>query len=898
MSWLTRLFRRKKLERDLDRELQFHIDAHADDLTRLGWSREAALRQAQRELGGIDQVKEAARDMRGTRWLEDWWQDTRYALRALMKAPAFTVAAILTLALGIGANTAVWSIIDALMLRVLPVEKPEELHAVRRDGNEEGTYRMSQPAFLRMQSLLPEAVPLAAMTSPTRMYAAADGQPEAVIAQLVSGNWFDMLGVGSLRGRTLNADDDREPGNARVVVLSHAFWLRRFSGDSGIVGRVLRLNGAAVTVVGVAEPGFSGLTVGTSMDLWVPLLLQHEVRYRSNASSTNSDLEQPWAPQTGISWLTMIARAAPGATAPIAARLDQQFRAEVREAEAESDSATLAYRLREHLVLEPLERGFSPLRDEFGDPLRALMVSVVLVLLICCGNLAGLLLVRSAARTQEISVRMSLGARPGRLVRQILTESLTLAALGGAASLLVARAGTNALLRAASSGTRAIPLDVRLDARVLAFTAIIAVLTSVLFGFAPALRVARASLYDSFRSAGRVHGGSARRVGLERILVISQIALSMVLVTSAGLFVRTLQNLMSIDTGYDKQHVIAARLEVRAAGYTIEQLPALYQRLLDAANAVPGVRSSALALSGLASGSQRISSFVVPGRTLRPGEDAGQENYVTPDYFATVGIVMLRGRSFGAADSKDAARVAIISETAARHFFGKTDVVGERFGYGTPADVEVVGVVKDVRANEIRETPQRLIFYPLAQAPQEYITSLEVRTDRPVDVVIPALRKTLGQADPNLPVREVAPVAELLTRGLLIQRLVARLVSGFGILALLLAGLGLYGVLAYSVSRRTNEMGVRIALGAAPSTVSRLVLRECLRLVVPGLLLGLVLWVPALRVTRKLVYGLSPLDPATLIGATAVLFAIGVAAALLPAWRASRVDPLSAMRAQ
>ena len=899
MTWLTRLFRRSKLERDLDRELQFHITAHAEDLMRSGMSREKAVRQAVCELGGIDQVKESARDARGTRWVEDFLKDTRFALRSLGKTPAFTLAAILTLALGIGANTAVWSIIDAVMVRVLPVDRPEELQAVRRAGLEPNTYRMSHPGFLRMRNTVAQAAPLAAMTMATRMYATIDGPPESVLGQLVSGNWFELLGVGAIRGRLIGPQDDQVVGGHPVVVLSHSFWSRRFGNDPAIIGKSVRLNGTALTVIGIAEPGFFGISVGQSVDAWVPVLMQDQVRYKSNASSFDSDTEKPWSPQNGIAWLTLITRTPAGINSQVTARLDRQFRSEVQEASAKADSATRAYRLREHIALEPIARGFSPLRDQFGDPLRALMISVALVLLICCGNLAGLLLARSAARTQEIAVRVSLGARPFRLVRQVLTESLTLALLGAAASLLIARVGTSALLRAASSSSRAIPLDTHMDARVLLFTGAVAVITSLLFGLAPALRVARTDLYDSFRTAGRVLGtGSGRRIPLERALVIAQIALSMVLVTSAGLFVRTLQNLMSIDPGYDKEHVIAAQLDVRVAGYTYEALPALYQRMLDQAKAVPGVRSASVSLHGIATGSRRTSSFVVPGRPNTPGDDQGQENYVSNDYFSTVGISLLRGRAFAVSDSKEAPRVAVVSEAFAKHFFGKADVVGARVGYDDNTQMEIVGVVKDTRTNGVREEPQRLIYYPVAQGPQEYITSLEVRADRATETVIPALRKALNELDANLPVRDVITMSNLLSRGLASERLVARLVTVFGLLALLLAVLGLYGLLAYSVSRRTNELGVRIALGAAPSKVSWLVLKESLHLIVPGLMLGLALWFPALGVTRKLVYGLSPYDPLTLAGATVVLLVIGMGAALMPAWRASHVDPIEAMRAQ
>jgi predicted permease len=426
MSWITRLFRRKAMERDLERELRFHLDAHAADLMRVGVSRKEALRIANRELGGVEQVKEASRDARGTRWVEDWWQDTRFALRTMRRSPAFSIAAILTLALGIGANTGVWSIVDALMIRTLPVDRPAELQAIRKAGIEEHSYLLSFLQFQRLRAAVPDTVPVAAMSSTSRMYAMIGAQPEPILTQLVSGGWFSLLGVAASHGRVFGEQDDRTLSGHPLAVLSDGFWTRRFGRDSSIIGKSVRVNGTPLTVIGVAEPGFFGLTVGQSVDVWIPVAMQHEVRYKSNSASSNSDTEQPWLPQNGITWLTLITRVHPTATAEITSRLARQFRIELDEQQANTDSATRAYKLREHLVLEPLAKGFSPLRREFGDPLLALMASVGLVLLICCGNLASLLLARSAARAHEITVRVSLGARPGRLVRQTLTESLTL----------------------------------------------------------------------------------------------------------------------------------------------------------------------------------------------------------------------------------------------------------------------------------------------------------------------------------------------------------------------------------------------------------------------------------------------------------------------------------------
>jgi predicted permease len=523
------------------------------------------------------------------------------------------------------------------------------------------------------------------------------------------------------------------------------------------------------------------------------------------------------------------------------------------------------------------------------------MVGVALVLLISCANLAGLLLARGASRTHEITVRVSLGARPGRLVRQALTETLTLSAIGGAAGLIIARWGAGALLRLGSSSGAGIPIDVKLDARVLGFALGASLLTGVLCGIVPALRFAGTQLHDSFKTGGRVVNAGSHGLPLGRMLVAAQIALSLILVAAAGLFVQTFRNYAQINPGYEAERVMGARLDVRAAGYTHAQLPGLYQRILDEVRAVPGVRSASLSMLNLAGGGRRTGGFNVPGSDH---QKQGQVNFVTPDYFATTGIVLLRGRSFTEADKNDAPKVCIISQATAKAFFGTEDVIGKRTGYGTPPEFEIVGLVRDVRANFIKERPQNLVFMPLAQGPQEYITSIEARFTGAPEPVAAGIRAAVNSVDRMLPVRDVTPLSNVLARGLSQERMVARLATAFGALALLLAGIGLYGVMGYSVARRTNEMGVRLALGATPRAVWWVVLRDSLVTVVIGLSLGLALSYPILGLTRRLVWGLSPHDPTTLGTAMALLLVAGALAGMIPAWRASRIDPIQAIRAE
>jgi predicted permease len=901
---IRRVFRHER-GTDVDVELQFHIDARTDDLIRLGLGREEAHRVALAEFGDLKRYETEtlridrgyARTTRIREFLWSVWFDLGYALRGLRRSPGFAAAAVLTLALGIGANTAVWTILDALMRQSLPVDRPDELHAVRRADSPDEEYLNSYPRFQRLQRVMPDPQQLAAMSAVARMYATSGDQPEPALAQLVSGNWFRTLRVGAGAGRVIELDDDRAIDGGAVAVLSDAYWTRRFGRDPRIVGTSVRVNGVPLRVIGVAQPGFQGLTVGSSVDLWAPLSMQNALRYIGNYSANDSDPEKPWAPQEGIQWLTLVARVPPASATRLSGALDRQFRGELEQQLTQADSVQRAYRLREHVTLRPIPRGFSPLREQFRDPLRVLMASVGLVLLIACANLAGLLLARSSARSHEIAVRISLGARRGRLIRQVLTDSLTIALLGGALSLVVARWGTAMLLRVASTGTRPIALDVSNEWRVIGFALLMSVVTGLLVGGLPAMRVSRVGLYDAFRGAGRVMGGrSAHRLPLGRALVMSQIALSLVLVVTAGVFVRTLRNLLDIDPGYARDQVVVTRLDARAARYAPEQLPALYDRLLGAAAAIPGVRSASLSLNSLGGGGIRTSSFVVPGRTLPPGESTGQENYVTPDYFGTVGMTLVQGRGFTRSDKVGAPKVAIVSETMARHFFGTDRVVGERFGYGPDPELEIVGVVRDARVNALREAPPRLVFRPLAQGSQEYVTSLEVRVAGAREPVTAALRSAIRQVDPMLPVRDIVPLSDLLARGLTRERLVARLAGSFGVLALLLAGIGLYGVMGYSVSRRTNEMGVRLALGASPGGVRLLVLRESLLTSVAGVVIGLALLIPVQGLTGRMVYGVTPRDPTTVVIGTAVLLLVTAAAAFVPAWRASRIDPVDAIR--
>ena len=901
MRWLLmRIFRPGRVERELDAELRFHIDERAAALEREGKSPIEARRWALAEFGGLEPAKEQARDARGTRWMGDLAQDLRYTLRMMRRSPGFTIAAACSLAIGIGANAALFSVADALLLRPLAVARPGELSFLERTGYDEQILRFSHPLYLDLQRAVP-AAELAAMTPPTRMQASVSGASELVLGQLVSGNWFDLLGVKAAQGHVLRSADAASAGRDSIAVISHGYWTRRFAASPAAVGSVIQVNGLPLTIIGVAPPSFTGVNVGLRVDIWAPVTLQHELRYAGNASIDDAEGSEPWLPQAGIEWLTLVVRTPAGVDqARVHASLDavRQRAREARVAQVQ-DPERRTYLLREGLALLPGARGLSDLRNEFTAPLGVLMTTVAIVLLIGCINLASLLLARGAARAREFALRLSIGARRGRIVRQLLTESVALACLGGAAGLIVAHFGSQALLRLASSGASPIPLDAAVDWRLVAFTLAVSFITGIAFGVMPAIRLSRTDLVDAMKTGGRV-AGAAERMGpfaVGKMLVVAQVALSLTLVTGAVLFLRTFQNLLGADSGFDRDRIVSARFDPRLARIAPEQLPALYERLLEEARRVPGVRLASLAMGGPVTGSWRVSGVVADSQPRLPGnQGSAREEYVGPDYFELMGMPLVAGRTFTPRDDARAPRVVVVNETAARRFFGDVNPIGHRIGYDSPAQWEIVGIIRDARIDGPRAPVPPMIYSSLKQVPDEFVRNLYVRVAGSADGVKPALARAVAAAEPALAVREVVTLAELTERGISRERLVSRLTGAFGLLAVLVACLGLYGTLSYSVTRRTNEIGVRLALGADPASVRWLVLRETLTLVVLGIGAGVVMILPAFAYLQSLLYGLSPRDPATIASAAAALIVMGVLAGLMPAIRASRVDPMSALR--
>jgi predicted permease len=718
--------------------------------------------------------------------------------------------------------------------------------------------------------------------------------------QLLSGECFGTLRQQAQVGRLLDPTDNA--GARPVAVISDGYWLRRFNRDPQAVGRDLMVNGTALTVVGVTGPAFYGAALeARPTEMWVPAVLQPVLRYSGNVSNANGDTHKPWTTQRELSWLSVLVRVPDGqlpAVANIANAVTQQNHAQLT---GYADDAEYRARLAAtSITWQPGARGFSGMRNRVTTPLVLLLLMVGLVLAVACGNLASLLLARASHRNREMAVRLSIGAGRFRLVRQLLTESLLLALCGGLGGLLAAQWGSGALVRYSDAGGNGLSFDVQPDWRVVLFTLGISVVTGLLFGLLPALRATRVSLAEAMKSQARsVVGGSGSSVS--RLLIAGQMALSLLLLIAAGLFARSLQQLTATDVGFNRAQVLAVRLSPEASGYSLTDRNALHQRLLDRLGALPGVVSVSMSGNGPFSGSRTTSGFEVQGYTHGRDERLRtQEEIVTPGYFGTVGLKIVRGRPFSEADTATGRRVSIINETVARRYFGGQDPIGRRWSYDTSFgddSFEIVGVAADARYNDLKTDSLNMVYRPARQA-DWYLESLEVRTAGTPAALASAVQAAIREAEPRLVLGTVETLDSRVSRTMGPERMLTVLVSVFGLVALGLACLGLYGTVSYAVTRRTAELGVRMALGADRRAVRWLIMREALVLVFLGLAAGLPLALLAARGMRGLLYGVSSIDVPAYLAAVAILLAIATLAAFLPARRASRLDPVIALRAE
>jgi predicted permease len=896
-----RWFRRRNAERELEEEVRDHLDRLTADYIRAGMTRDAARRHALVEFGGADLAKEECRDLRPGRIASQVARDISYAVRMLRKSPGFTAVAVLSLALGIGANTTIFSAIDALMLRPLPARNPEQLVAFRIDDrfhpapNYVTTYRL----YERYRGLA-QFFSGVALVAPANRAGIKFGNsaPMQTRIALVTGNYFPMLGVDAAIGRYLTPDDNRVLGGHPVAVISYRLWQRELLGAPSIAGRSLTSLGVTYSIVGVMPAGFSGSEAGRPVDVWLPILM-----------APQAYPERPWPRFVG----NVIARLQRGASlsqAEAAAKvIYRQSRIEGLGARA-TPQAIQALDADSWLSLEPAGPGYSTQRPLFRRPLTILMIVVALVLLIACMNAANLLLARSEARRREIAVRLAIGAGRGRIAAQLLTESLLLAAIAGALGLLFARWGTVSLATMVRSGpvgfnvsSISLDLDTHMDWRILVFTIGLCVFNGVLFGLAPAFRGSRLSLAPSLMARGADAQSVGGRFGIGKTFIIAQVATTLVLVVAAGLLVRSLRNLQTENLGLDRDHVLQVWTAPGQAGRTGPRLVPLFEKTQQHLSELPGVLAASPSVYGLLSGG---SGFVgadvhVQGFNAPPGDDPHAEgDVVMPHYFEAAGMRLLAGRDFNASDTETSPRVVIINETIARHFFPGQDPIGRRIGFGTSAtgaEMEIVGVVNSAKHSSPREGDRMVQFTPYRQDTSHLLQMcVLVRTAGPPAGFFGRIRDEIRAIDPDLPVVKIETIDEQIDDVLVPERLIASLAGWLGVAAVVLACLGIYGVMSYKVALRTNEIGIRVALGATRAGVIALVLRESFGRVAMGIAIGTPLLLGGRRLIESILFGVSASDPFTIASAAFLLLMVAAIAAFLPALRVSRVDPVIALR--
>jgi predicted permease len=860
-------FGRKAREEDLEREVRSHLELEMEEHQNAGVRYDEARHAAKRAFGNATLVKEDTRAMWGSTLLDQLLQDLKYGVRTLLRSPVFTIVAVLCLALGIGTNTAIFTLVDAALLRMLPVADPESLVVVRSLGAG-GRRSFSYPDFVYLRK---HADAVAGMFAYARidLNLSAGNVTDAPKGLLVSDNYFTTLGVQPVTGRGFTDTDEA------AAVISYRFWQARFHGDPGVAGRQVVLNGVPFTVIGVAPRRFFGMEVGNSPDVFVPLTLCDRLTPGA-----------PRLPRQNNFWLAVMARLRPEIPAAKAvAQMDVIYHQRIEEATVLSPGLTRFLRQR-RIGFAPGARGMPGIGEEFGTPLLILMGAVSLVLLIACANVASLLLARAAARRKEIAVRLALGAGRFRLVRQFFTESLLLAVAGGGLGLLFGVWSARFLTGFLANRV----LDVTLDIRVLGFTLMVSAITGVLFGTAPGMRAARVDLTPAFK--GETAPESAgRRVRLGRFLVSGQMAMSLLLLFGAGLFIRTLANLRAMDAGFRGDHVLIATLNPGLSRYSAERGNALCAELAERVSALPGVRSVSLADAALLRGAY------IDGVSLEGTAESieGSLRIVGPRFFETMGIPVRLGREFSRSDDAGSNKVVIINEAMARKYFAGTSPIGKRVGV-SGADRQIVGVIADTKYRRLREGVVNTVFLPLGQTQTiSAERTMHVRTLAGPAGMAAAVREQLRALDKNLPV-EIGLFSELVDDNLAQERLIAALSGFFAGLALLLTATGLYGVIAYSVQRRTREIGIRISLGARRAAVLWMVLRECLLLSVIGVAAGVPASVWLSRVVARQLFGVGPGDLTTIVAASGFLVVVAALAGYVPARRASRVDAMVALR--
>ncbi len=897
---LRALFRRQAMEIEMDEELCVHFDRQVEKYVSSGVPREEAVRRTRLEFGGHEQLKEECRDARGVRFLDTLLRDVRFGLRAMGRSPGLSLVAVLSLALGIGANTAMFSLLDAVLLKSLPVQEPSRLVLFgagswggSQDTLPDRSWELFSYSFYREISAQNQVYSdvTAVHSVEFSTHGGVDGgSPELLKADLVSGTFFSVLGVQPVLGRVLNQADDQTPGAGPVAVASYSWWQRRFGNNPAVLGKTFRFESTVYTLVGVAPPGFFGTSVGQAPDLWIPLSMEKEISPGWNG--LNDKFFQS---------LYIIARLKPGVTVEQASADTNFLFKQILRSEYASPQPTpkeLAAIQHAQIDLTSAARGLSNLRIQYSLSLEILMAVSGLVLLIACANIANLLLARGTARAREFAVRAALGASRLRLFVQLVTESLLFALLGAGLGVAMAwRAGDFLLAMATGGGQTS--LSVTPDLRVLAFSLLLTIFTALLFGMAPAIRSTQFQLTCSLKG-GRGAVSAQAKSPLARALLVLQIALSMVLLVGAGLFWRTLLNFAHVDPGFEKQNVLVFLLDEYAAGYKPDaRLGSLLNQIEERVGAVRGVRAASFSLFTFNQG--EWSNGVTLQGISRNSENSEEVlmNRVGAGYFAAFALPVLSGRTFTPQDNERAPKVAVINETMARRFFPGESAIGRYFGFGDDpkhsGDFEIIGVVKNAKYESLRERPHPAAYFPHSQN-VTYLPNLEVRFSGDAAQITQQVRQAVEAVARDVPIGEVSTLADEVDNSVSKYRLVSQLSTFFGLLAVFLVCIGIYGLFSYVVARRTNEIGIRMALGAKPSEIMEMVLREGALLTFLGLMIGLSVSLGLTRLLSSFLFDVRPNDPLTFALATIFLILVSLMACYIPARRATRIDPIVALR--
>ncbi|MFI5230263.1 MAG: ADOP family duplicated permease [Gemmatimonadales bacterium] len=911
-------FTRSRLVREIDDELAFHLEQRTARLVATGWSIDAARAEATRHFGDVEGVRQSCvtldqqreRAMQRADLLAGLKQDLVYAVRTLRRNVVVSAVIVVALATGIGANTAIFTLVDAVLVRTLPVAHPNQLVAIgnptRIGSFSQGAPRvdiLSYPLYRAVREQNRVFSDVLASGYPGRLDvrisdgSKSDGGVEHPRARFVSGNYFSVLGLRAAVGRTFEASADSVRGAASVATISYGYWTRRFQNDPSVVGRTILVNGTRVTIVGVAPAGYMGEIVGAPTELWLPIGM-HDllVPTRRILDDRTSD------------WLLLLGRLRPGVTIQQAAA---DVRGVMRRDITTNNPAPIAASFlgqSQIYYVSSGARGFSHVRPAVEAPLVTLMIGVALLLCIICANVANLLLARGIARGREMAVRLALGANRARLVRQLLTESALLALLSTGVGLALAWWGTRMLLTA--SGSAPGTVDIGLDGTVLAFTSAVSILAVALFGVVPAIRASRVDLASTMRSGASAVTGSAlatrgQRAPLGRLLIAGQVALSVVLLVGAAMLVRSLRNVQSTDVGLDRDHLVVVDLDIGSRAYSRERLGNVVHELRDRIAALPGVAAVTYSANGIFSGSESNTTFEVPGFAVRDAADTmAAYDQVGPHYISAIGGRIVAGRDLEPNDEGGPPRVALVNETLARFYFPNENAVGKYLRFNDSIAVRIVGVAADTRDHSLLDPVARRVYFPYVetdtqpgQLGQPGDLSLEVRVAGDPSAVVQPVRRVVAAIDPLLAIGGIEPLRTTMESSIQSEILLTHLASAFGVLALSLAAIGLYGVMSYAITRRTGEMGLRVALGAQSGDVMRLILFDAARLVIAGVVVGLPLALASARLLRAQLHGVETTDPVSIAVAVVVLTASALVAAFIPALRAARVPPVVALRA-